>query len=163
MTTSSKVSEHRKPNRSHGKYRENVAALIVNARGRILLLKRAKTTHHWQLPQGGVDDGESRRHAMTREVREETGLTHLKQLAVVPDFYTYEWPKVAKYAHAQYIGQRQSLYVYRHLGRDTDVRIDHHEADAHQWVHPRDFVSSVARVRHKMAEKAIAIYNDILR
>lgn len=161
MTTS--VVEERKPNRSRGRYRDNVAAMIVNSRGRILILKRAKATNHWQLPQGGIDKGETPRQTALREVREETGLTKLKIVAIVPNFYEYAWPKVPKYADAEYIGQRQTLFLMRHLGRDADVRIDHHEAVEYQWVHPRDFVSSIARVRKTMAQRAIAIYNDILK
>lgn len=161
MTTS--LEEERKPNRSKGRYRDNVVAMIVNSRGRILILKRAKAANHWQLPQGGVDRGELPRQAVLREVLEETGLTKLNIVAIIPNFYEYEWPRVPKYEDAPYIGQRQSLFLMRHVGRDADVRIDHHEAVEYQWVHPRDFVSSIARVRRVMSERAMQQYRELFK
>jgi putative (di)nucleoside polyphosphate hydrolase len=155
MTSPPKKTPRRKP------LRDNVVGFIMNRRGRVLVMKRAKMKSHWQLPQGGVDTGETKRRAVLREVGEEVGLKKLTILGVAGHFHSYEWPKGFKHAIEPYRGQRQTVFFLRHEGKDSDVVIDEREASDHQWVHMRDLVQTIAPVRRPMVKKAMAIYRDL--
>src|SRR3989338_8549292 len=79
-------------------YRENVVGFILNRRNDVLIMKRAGARWHWQLPQGGVERNETKRQAVLREMREETGLRGLRIISVVENFHVYDWPKAPLYA-----------------------------------------------------------------
>jgi putative (di)nucleoside polyphosphate hydrolase len=84
------------------RYRPNVAALVVNPAGSLLICERATVPGAWQFPQGGVDPGETLEQALFREVREEVGLE----------------PQ-----HYEVVGQRQGYrYLYPHQVRGKKIR-----------------------------------------
>jgi putative (di)nucleoside polyphosphate hydrolase len=74
-------------------FRANVAAIVVNADGQIMAFERGDLPGEWQLPQGGIDEGETPVEAAWRELEEETGLGS-KEVELVDEFpewtaYTY--------------------------------------------------------------------------
>jgi putative (di)nucleoside polyphosphate hydrolase len=122
-------------------YRLNVGAVLFGPDGRVLVGRRAGVTAAaWQLPQGGIDEGEDPRTAVFRELLEEIGTAKAEILAEHPDWLQYDLPEdlVGTAFKGRYRGQRQKWFALRFLGQDSDVRLDadpHPEFDAWKWVH----------------------------
>ena len=94
------------------RYRPNVAALIRRADGRILLGRRSDYPECWQLPQGGIDEGESGEEALRREVMEEVGLRpDTYDIEASRSGYLYDFP--AGPDRRGYHGQEQTYFVCR--------------------------------------------------
>jgi putative (di)nucleoside polyphosphate hydrolase len=121
-------------------YRLNVGAVLFGADGRVLVARRAGLADAaWQLPQGGIDEGEDPRTAIFRELAEEIGTAHADILAEHPDWLQYDLPPelVGKAFRGRYRGQRQKWFALRFLGTDAEIRLDAHEEqefDAWKWV-----------------------------
>lgn len=79
-------------------FRAGVGAVVLDARGRVLLLERSDVAGAWQFPQGGLDEGESPLAAARREVQEETGIPAraLRLLGRHPELLAYELPSSAR-------------------------------------------------------------------
>lgn len=132
-------------NRDSGLYRPCVGVMLVNAEGRAFVGKRIdnKEGDWWQMPQGGVDDGEDLEAAMIRELAEETGARprHLEVVARLEDELFYDLPPElqGKLWGGKYVGQRQSWFLVRFTGEDSDIDLDAHEQPEFcewKWVDP---------------------------
>jgi len=126
-------------------YRPCVGVMLVNAEGRAFVGKRIdnKEGDWWQMPQGGVDDGEDLEAAMIRELAEETGARprHLEVVAQLEDELFYDLPPElqGKLWGGKYVGQRQSWFLVRFTGEDSDIDLDAHEHPEFcewKWVDP---------------------------
>ena len=81
-------------------YRRNVGAVLFNRQGLVFLGRRKKRRggmdlvagHEWQMPQGGVDEGEAPLEAARRELYEETNVSSVSLLAEAPDWLSYDLP-----------------------------------------------------------------------
>jgi putative (di)nucleoside polyphosphate hydrolase len=122
-----------------------VGVMLVNAEGRAFVGKRIdnKEGDWWQMPQGGVDDGEDLEAAMIRELAEETGARprHLEVVARLEDELFYDLPPElqGKLWGGKYVGQRQSWFLVRFTGEDSDIDLDAHEQPEFcewKWVDP---------------------------
>ncbi len=113
-------------------YRLNVGAALFNRDGLVFIGRRADmpdaSAHIWQMPQGGIDDGEDPRAAVLRELEEETGTRNAEILAEHPDWLAYDLPAelVGRLFGGRYRGQRQRWFALRFLGTDADIRLDFH-------------------------------------
>jgi putative (di)nucleoside polyphosphate hydrolase len=125
-------------------YRLNVGAVLFNRAGQVLVARRADFPNAegaaggWQLPQGGIDEGEDPRVAIFRELGEEIGTANAEILSEHPDWLQYDLPPhlIGKAFKGRYRGQRQKWFALRFLGQDTDIRLDadpHPEFDAWRW------------------------------
>jgi putative (di)nucleoside polyphosphate hydrolase len=113
--------------------------MLLNADGLVLVARRAGLNdRHWQMPQGGIDEGESPRQAALRELEEEIGTNRAEILAEAPGWIDYDLPaEVARQAWGgAYRGQTHKWFVLRFTGRDRDIDLatDHQEFDAWKWV-----------------------------
>jgi putative (di)nucleoside polyphosphate hydrolase len=126
-------------------YRPNVGAVLFNKQGLIFVARRADMPNAegpaggWQLPQGGIDEGEDPGTAVLRELEEEIGTRNATIIAEHPEWLTYDLPPnlLGIAWRGQYRGQRQRWFAMRFLGDDTDIRLDldpHPEFDAWRWV-----------------------------
>lgn len=89
-------------------YRKNVAAFVIKG-GLILTCQRTDKNPDWQLPQGGIDSGETPIHALQRELKEEIYLVDFSIACEIPHPISYEWPERL---HARgFRGQEQYFYV----------------------------------------------------
>jgi putative (di)nucleoside polyphosphate hydrolase len=127
------------------RYRPNVAAVMVNAEGCLLICERITVAGAWQFPQGGVDPGESLEEALVREVREEVGLLPCHYEVVEHRVgYRYLYParvrgkKIRK--HGSH-GQEQTYFLCRLRADAPDVNVDQkpREFRAYRWIPPEEF------------------------
>lgn len=121
-------------------YRPGVGIMLLNADNRAFVGQRIDSVvEAWQMPQGGIDEGEDPLTAAMRELEEETGvpgrLTRL--LAETSDWLSYDLPDelMGRIWGGKYRGQRQKWFALRFLGSDADVNIatPHQEFRAWQW------------------------------
>ena len=126
-------------------YRPCVGTMMINARGEAFVGKRIdnKEGDWWQMPQGGVDAGEDMDQAMLRELGEETGVgpEHLTILDRLQGELAYDLPEElqGKLWGGKYKGQRQTWFLVRFTGEDSDIDLDawdHPEFCEWKWVDP---------------------------
>jgi putative (di)nucleoside polyphosphate hydrolase len=126
-------------------YRPNVGAVVFNRAGLVLVARRADLPNAeapaggWQLPQGGIDEGEDPRGAILRELAEEIGTNRAEVIGEHDAWLTYDLPPelIGVALHGRYRGQRQRWFALRFTGVDSDIRLDldpHPEFDAWRWV-----------------------------
>ena len=126
-------------------YRPCVGVMLVNAQGRAFVGKRIdnKEGDFWQMPQGGVDEGEDPDRAVLRELWEETGAAaeHVEVVTRLPQELFYELPDnlKGKLWGGRYLGQRQTWYLARFTGNDGDIDLEAHDPPEFfewKWVDP---------------------------
>ncbi|WP_031341781.1 RNA pyrophosphohydrolase [Novosphingobium lindaniclasticum] len=126
-------------------YRPCVGVMLVNSDGKVFVGKRIDTKEGdwWQMPQGGVDDGEDLRAAALRELWEETGATetHVTILSQTKEELLYDLPEelIGKLWKGKYRGQRQTWFLARFDGKDGDIDLEAHtppEFADWKWIEP---------------------------
>ncbi len=148
-------------------YRPNVGAVLFNAAGLVLVARRADLPNAegapggWQLPQGGMDEGEDPAIAVFRELEEEIGTARAEILAEHPRWLTYDLPAhlVGKALGGRYRGQTQKWFALRFLGEDAEIRLDldpHPEFDAWRWAPLAELPAMAVAFKR-------AIYEDLAR
>lgn len=121
-------------------YRPCVGVMLVNRQGQAFVGKRIDNREgdFWQMPQGGIDDGEDLRAAALRELHEETGVleANIALLAQTREELLYDLPEelIGKLWKGKYRGQRQHWLLARFTGEDSDIRLDaHNPAEFCDW------------------------------
>ena len=121
-------------------YRRNVGAALFNRHGRVFVGRRADLppdlAQSWQMPQGGIDEGEDPRAAVLRELAEEVGTANATILAEHTEWLEYDLPEhlVGVAFGGRYRGQRQLWFALRFLGEDSEIRLDaHHHPEFTAW------------------------------
>jgi putative (di)nucleoside polyphosphate hydrolase len=113
------------------KYRPNVAAVVVSSKYpekcEVFIAKRNDIPDAWQFPQGGIDDGESPKEALFRELEEEIGTKDVEIVGKFPGWITYDFPPSISAQMPPYHGQKQQYFLVR-LKRGTQVNIKDVEA-----------------------------------
>ncbi|WP_420548550.1 RNA pyrophosphohydrolase [Curvivirga sp.] len=117
-------------------YRPCVGLMLINDRGDVFVGDRIDTPGaHWQMPQGGIDEGETAEVAALRELEEEIGTAKARILAESEDWYAYDLPKdlSRKIWKGQYRGQKQKWFLLAFEGDDSDIRLDAHYQEFSDW------------------------------
>jgi len=116
-------------------YRPNVGITLFNQAGLVWVGERFSLPGAWQMPQGGIDDGEAPWEAARRELAEETGAKTIERLGEVGDWLSYDLPPelIGVALGGKYRGQRQKWYACRFLGSDTEIRIDGPDPEFSRW------------------------------
>lgn len=120
-------------------YRLGVGAMILNDAGEVFVGQRIdRNEAAWQMPQGGIDEGETPEKALERELKEEIGTTKVQILSKSSDWLYYELPLhvQSKMWEGRFRGQKQIWFALRFLGEDQDINIntDQPEFKAWKWV-----------------------------
>lgn len=116
-------------------YRAGVGVVLVNARGLVFSGRRRDNRDHpWQMPQGGLQEGETPRQAVLREVREELGTSAVSILDFLPDWLYYDYPAPDSSKRAKlFRGQRHVWYLLRFDGEDSDIDIGGKNGEFSDW------------------------------
>ena len=113
-------------------YRPCVGVLLFNDDGRVFMGRRIGLPVRfdergmWQLPQGGIDEGETPRKAALRELAEEIGVKRVEYLAETPDWLYYDLPEelMGKVWDGKYRGQKQKWFALRHTGSEREINLN---------------------------------------
>lgn len=150
-------------------YRPCVGVTLINDRGEIFAGQRLDSTvPAWQMPQGGIDDGEKPRAAALRELWEETGVTAdlVDFVAKTPDWVTYDLPPelLGKVWGGKYRGQRQKWFLFRFKGTDDQIRIDndHPEFSRWRWIGAAEMIASIVPFKRQVYEEVVAAFRPHL-
>ncbi len=128
-------------------YRPCVGALVVNRDGLVFIGHRADGPEEpegpgtwWQMPQGGIDEGEDPEEAVFRELYEETSIRSVSLIAESRDWFLYDLPPelIGKAWKGRYRGQKQKWYALRFEGDDSEIDIlapggGGHKAEFNAW------------------------------
>ncbi len=120
-------------------YRPCVGVMLLNKENMVFVGRRIDDrSEAWQMPQGGIDEGENPQQAVIRELKEEIGTDKAEILAASSRSYCYDLPKnlVPVLWNGKYKGQEQTWFAMRFLGVDSDINIatSHPEFCEWRWV-----------------------------
>ena len=136
-------------------FRANVVAVVRNSVGLVLAFERSDVVGACQLPQGGIDVGETPEVAAWRELEEETGLDrrHVELVGEFPEWTAYEWPTgVRKNGR---MGQVQRWFTFKVNDDHIEPRPDGVEFSAWRWVEPRWLVDHVVDFRRSSYRRVL--------
>jgi putative (di)nucleoside polyphosphate hydrolase len=144
-------------------YRPAAGVMLLNPEGKVFVAQRLDSTlEAWQMPQGGLDEGEDPQAGALRELEEETGISQAKVeiIARCPVELTYDLPDdlVGKMWKGKWRGQRQTWFLMRFTGSDEDIDLDTPEPEfrAWRWAEPASLPSMIVPFKKKL-------YEDVLR
>ena len=145
-------------------FRTGVGILLFNKEGDVFVGQRNDVDGDaWQMPQGGVDEGEEPLAAAFRELREEIGTDHAELLADIGGWLRYEWPpEVArKLWDGRWRGQQLKWFAMRFLGRDDEIKIAtrHPEFSAWRWVPLDELPSLIVAFKRPVYERIVGLFS----
>ena len=152
------------------RYRRGVGVMLLNGQGKVWVGARIDNpADAWQMPQGGIDEGEDDPWASAlRELEEETGIPpHLvERIAQCPERLRYELPPelVGVIWKEPWIGQEQEWFLARFLGRDSDVNIatKHPEFREWQWIEPTELPDRIVPFKRDLYRRLLSEFSDYL-
>jgi putative (di)nucleoside polyphosphate hydrolase len=150
-----------------GRWRRGVGIMVLDARKHVFVGRRIDVPDAWQMPQGGIDDGESPRQAAWRELKEETGIEQAEIIAESARWLRYEVPALARgprFWGGRYRGQEQKWFAMRFLGHDGDIDLatGHAEFDAWKWVPAAALPALIVPFKRVLYEAVLAEFRDVL-
>ena len=116
--------------------RNGVGIVVLNKQNKVFVAKRIDNPKNfWQMPQGGVDDGESFLTAAYRELEEETSIKNVELIQEFDGTITYELPKrlLGIIWKGKYKGQKQKWFLMRYLGEDSEINIKTTKPEFLEW------------------------------
>jgi putative (di)nucleoside polyphosphate hydrolase len=148
-------------------YRPGVGILLFDPQGRAFVGERRDAAGSWQMPQGGIDDGEDPRAAALRELAEETGVAAAEIVGETKDWIAYDLPAdlAARMWGGRFAGQRQKWFAARFLGTDADIDLDAHEAEfgAWRWEAVEALPGLIVPFKRPLYEAVVAELGPVLR
>ena len=144
-------------------YRRGVGVMLLNGEGKVWVGARLDNPDDaWQMPQGGIDEGEEPWATALRELEEESGIRPelVERLAECPERLRYDLPEEwrPKLWGGQWKGQVQHWFAARFLGTDADVRIDaaeHPEFRDWKWVEPERLPELIVPFKRALYERLL--------
>jgi putative (di)nucleoside polyphosphate hydrolase len=151
-------------------YRPCVGIMLANRQGQVFVGQRidSKEGDAWQMPQGGIDEGESPEEALIRELGEETGIAaHLVDvIARSAQEHLYDLPKplVGKLWGGRFRGQAQRWFLLRFKGEDSDIQIEtpHPEFDSWRWVEADLLVDLIVPFKRPVYREVVQEFRHLL-
>ena len=151
-------------------YRPNVGIMLVNQKGLIFVGQRLDSIDSaaWQMPQGGIDKGESEEEAAFRELTEETGVAreHVTLIARAKEEYIYDLPEelIGKLWKGKWRGQRQMWFLMRFIGEDSDINIATKDPEFSdwKWVKPEELPGLIVPFKKRIYEGLVREFGNLI-
>jgi len=148
-------------------YRPCAGVVLINDAGLVFAGQRINKADAWQMPQGGIDDGESPREAALRELVEEVGTDRGDVLAETSDWLVYDLPVelVGKALKGRYRGQRQKWFAVRFTGDDRDIDVagvHHPEFAAWKWMRSDELAACIVSFKRDIYLKVFEEFRRFL-
>lgn len=148
-------------------YRPGVGMMMLNSERKVFVAKRIDTVSEaWQMPQGGLDDGENPRTAALRELEEEIGTRNVEIITESQDWLHYDLPEdlIPKLWGGKYRGQRQKWFLMHFTGSDTDIHIDtaHPEFSQWKWIDPPELPDIIVPFKRDLYQQILKRFADFI-
>jgi putative (di)nucleoside polyphosphate hydrolase len=149
------------------RYRRGVGIVLLNEQGQIFVARRRGIKDAWQMPQGGINDGEHPEEAARRELREEIGTNCVDLIADSDRWFRYEVPPelIPKSWNDRWRGQIQKWMVMMFRGADSDIDLatEQPEFDAWQWVDPAQLPAIAVGFKRQLYADVIGEFANVFR
>ena len=147
--------------------RNGVGVIVLNNENKVFVGKRKDNpVDRWQMPQGGVDIGESYLSAMKRELYEETSIKSIKILKEINGFFEYELPKnlVGIIWKGKFRGQKQKWFITRFIGNENEINLqtENQEFIEWKWIIPDELPRTIVDFKKKMYVELLEILKDFI-
>jgi putative (di)nucleoside polyphosphate hydrolase len=150
-------------------YRRGVGIMLLNVERKVFVGRRIDNTDEaWQMPQGGIDEGEEPWETALRELEEETGIAphHVERIAECPDRLRYDLPEEIRHRlwGGKWKGQLQDWYLCRFTGEDKDVDIAtrHPEFSHWKWIEPAELPDLIVPFKRDLYRRLLNDFSDYL-
>ncbi len=143
-------------------YRDGVGVVLLNPDGLVLAGERIGTPGAWQMPQGGMDRGESPEEAARRELLEETGVAAATVLRATEGWLCYDLPR--RLRSGRFRGQRQIWFAMRHDGPDGAIdvgAVPHPEFLSSRWIAAADMLDRIVDFKREVYRQVFEAFADL--
>ena len=158
-------------------YRPCVGMVVLNRQGRVLIGRRTDgpeqvdQVHVWQMPQGGIDEGEDPYPAALRELHEETNIRSVEKLGEIAEWLAYDIPRdiVGQAWKGKYRGQTQKWFALRFTGDEREIDIAHpaggHKAEftAWRWEPMQNLPALIIPFKRKVYERVVREFSKFTK
>lgn len=153
---------------AHLPYRPCVGITLFNDAGQVFVGERLDNPGAWQMPQGGIDPGETVEQAVMREMGEEVGCNKGEIVHIYEKKLRYRLPDrlVEKLWDSQYGGQEQTWVAVRFTGTDADIRLDAHnppEFQAWKWVDLHQVIDLIVPFKRETYREVIQAFAHLVK
>lgn len=140
--------------------------MLLNTQGAVFVGQRIDTVAEaWQMPQGGIETGESPEQAALRELKEEIGTNKVQIITRSQTWLYYDLPQEirGKVWHGRYRGQKQIWFVMRFLGDDSDINLETQEPEfnAWRWAPLADVPALIVPFKRRLYQQIIVEFGDL--
>ena len=147
--------------------RNGVGVIVLNNENKVFVGKRKDNpVDRWQMPQGGVDIGESYLSAMKRELYEETSIKSIEILKEINGFFEYQLPKnlVGIIWKGKFRGQKQKWFITRFIGNENEINLKtkNPEFIEWKWIIPDELPKTIVDFKKKMYVELLEILKDFI-
>ncbi len=147
-------------------YRPNVGIMLINKSGKVFMAARKDVVEDaWQMPQGGIDEGEDVLKAALRELEEETSIKSVEAIAISKEWLFYDFPPNSKFWRDNYKGQKQKWVLLKLIGDETEINLNTKEPEfkKHAWFDLSQVPELIVEFKRDIYKQIVAEFKDIIK